>query len=95
MENLSYVYYSNAIRLLASERRKSKRVDEAYRMLVRHNMQAGIEDWLSNPFIKMAMKLLRSFGSNYKIGQAIKLLEEAGEEATVASEAEAKKKKKR
>jgi len=90
VSDLSYVFYVNALKLIAAERRRSRRIDEVYRMLARHNVQADLVDWLSNPFIKMAMKLLRNFGSNYKIGQAIKLLEEAGEEAEAS-----KSKKKR
>lgn len=81
MSELAHVFYSNALKLLATERRRSRRIDEVYRILARHNVQADMADWLSNPFIRTAMKLLRSFSSNYKIQQAMKLLEEAGEES--------------
>jgi hypothetical protein len=93
MADLAYVYYSNAIKLLASERRKSRRVDEVYRMLVRHNIEAGLADWLANPFIRTALTILKKFTDNYKIREATRLLYEAGEEATAAAEATAKKKK--
>jgi hypothetical protein len=94
-KDLAYVYYSNAIKLLATERRKSQRIDKVYRMLARHNVQAGLADWLANPFIRTALQILKKFTDNYKIREATRLLYEAGEEATAASEAEAKKKKKR
>lgn len=94
MNNLAHVFYSNAVRLIAEERRSSKRIDEVYRILVTHNVEAGLTDWLANPFIKTALQILRKFTDNYKIREATRLLYEAGEEA-MASEAEASKKKKR
>lgn len=81
MEELSYVFYSNALKLIASERRTSRRIDEVYRILARHNVQAGLADWLSNPFIRTALQILRKFTDNYKIREATRLLYEAGEEA--------------
>ncbi len=90
---LVYIYYANAIKLIASERRAHRSIDQAYRILVQHNMQADLTDWLSNPFIRTALQILRKFTDNYKIREATRLLYEAGEEATAASEAAKKKKR--
>ncbi len=81
MESLSQIYYANAIKMIASERRSSKQIDDVYRILVRHNMQADLTDWLANPFIRTALQILRKFTDNYKIREATRLLYEAGEEA--------------
>ena len=85
MESLSQIFYSNALKILATERRTARRVDEAYRILARRNLNAGIEDWLYNPFVKTALSILEKFSGNYKIKEALKLLQAAGDEAEKAS----------
>ncbi len=82
MTELFRVYYANALRLLASERRLARRVDEVYRILQKNHIQAGLADWLGSPFIGTALTILETFQSNYKIKQAIRLLKEAGKEAS-------------
>jgi hypothetical protein len=95
VSDLVQVYYSNALNLLNSSvpaqpgvkgekapRRLDRQIDRAYRMLARYQLKAGLEDFLANPFVRTALSILRKFSSsNYRIEQAIKLLEEAGEEA--------------
>ncbi len=85
MESLPQVLYSNALKILATERRTAQRVDKAYRVLARRNLSAGMEDWLVNPFVKTAISILEKFTSNYKIREALKLLQAAGEEAEKAN----------
>ena len=80
-ESLPQVLYANAIKILALERRSAKRIDQAYRILARRNMSAGLEDWLYNPFVKTALSILEKFSKNYRIKEALKLLKAAGEEA--------------
>jgi hypothetical protein len=84
-ESLAQVLYANAIKILATERRSHRRVDEVYRILARRNVSAGLENWLYNPFIKTALSILEKFSGNYKIKEAIKLLQEAGKEAEIAA----------
>jgi hypothetical protein len=84
MENLSQILYTNALNILAMERRTARRVDEAYRILARRNLNAGLEDWLYNPFVKTALSILQKFSGNYRIKEALKLLQAAGEEAEKA-----------
>jgi len=83
-ESLAQILYANAIKLLDSERRSARRIDQAYRILARRNVNAGLEDWLYNPFVKTALTILQKFSSNYKIREALKLLQAAGEEAEKA-----------
>lgn len=78
------VCYANALRLLAMERRKARRIDHVYRVLSRHYLEAGIVEWLANPFIRTALVILEKFQADYRIKEAIKLLREAGEEASKA-----------
>ena len=77
--------------LLNAERRRAGRVNAAYKLLSKTPIQAGVEDWLTNPFVRTAMTILKGLSSNYKIRQAIQLLTEAGKDA----EEEASKKKRR
>lgn len=92
------IFYRNAMALLAKERRSSRRVNAAYKILLRNErefrpatvVQAGAIEWLANPFVRTALSILQSLSGNYKIREAIKLLKEAGAE----EEAEAEKKKK-
>ncbi len=83
-ENISQTLYANAVKILALERRTARRVDEAYRILARRNVAAAIEDWLVNPFVKTAISILEKFSNNYRIKEALKLLQAAGEEAEKA-----------
>lgn len=81
-ETLPSILYANALKLLGTERRVAKRIDEAYRILARNRVHGAVEDWLQNPFVSTALGILEKFGtSNYKIKQAIQLLREAGKEA--------------
>lgn len=95
MSDLVQVYFTNALNLLNTPtpvapgvkaqkcpRRLDRQIDRAYRMLARHQLKAGLEDFLANPFVRTAMSILRKFSAgNYRIQQALNLLEEAGEEA--------------
>ena len=94
VSDLAQTYYTNAMNLLnsrvpagpgvraeGSPRRQHRAVDQAYRLLVRARVEASLEDFLGNPFVRTALGILRRFSSNYRVEQAIKLLEEAGEEA--------------
>jgi hypothetical protein len=94
METLPQILYTNAIKILATERRSARRIDEAYRILVRRNLNAGLEDWLYNPFVKTALSILEKFSGNYKIKEALKLLQAAGDEAEKANKPGRKQKKK-
>jgi hypothetical protein len=77
------VYLANAIKLIASERRKAQRVNRLYYKLIGKiqkdptNIQAGMIDLLSNPFIKSAISILEKFESNYKLREAAKLIKQA------------------
>jgi len=93
MESLQQIFYQNALKLLAQERRKARRIDGAYRTLARRNMRGSLEDWLYNPFVKTAISILSKFSSNYKIKEALKLLQAAGEEAEKANQPGRKKKR--
>jgi len=98
MSDLAQVYVTNALNLLCAAtpaapgvkgqkcpRRLHRDIDRAYRMLARHHLQGSLEDFLANPFVRTALSILRRFtGGNYKIQQAVALLEEAGKEATKA-----------
>lgn len=84
METIAQVLYANAVKLLATERRTARRVDEAYRILTERGVSAGVEDWLANPFVQTAIGILEKFTSNYRIREALKLLKAAGEEAEKA-----------
>jgi len=84
-EKLHQVLYSNALKILATERRTAKRIDDVYRTLARHNMRASMDEWLYNPFVKTALGILERFSSNYKIREALKLLQAAGDEAEKAN----------
>lgn len=84
-QTLAQVFYDNALKMLASERRKAQRIDKAYRTLARRNVHGGLEEWLYNPFVKTAMSILEKFTDNYKIREALKLLQAAGEEAEKAN----------
>lgn len=84
METTAQILYSNAVKILALERRTARRVDEAYRILAKRNVSASMEDWLVNPFVKTAISILEKFASNYRIKEALKLLQAAGEEAEKA-----------
>ena len=86
--SLSQVYFDNALCLLASERRSSRRVNAAYQTLKKNQVTAGIEDWMTNPFVRTALSILQSLSGSYKVREAIRLLKAAG------TEAEAEKKKK-
>jgi hypothetical protein len=83
------IYYDNAVEFLRQERRSHRRVNAAYTILKKNNIEAGAVEWLANPFVRTALSILQSLSGNYKIKEAIKLLKEAGSEA----EAETKKKK--
>lgn len=83
-ETTAQVLYANAVKILALERRTARRVDKAYRVLARHNVNAAVEDWLVNPFVKTALSILEKFSGNYRIKEALKLLKAAGEEAEKA-----------
>ena len=72
------VLYGNALKLISMERRRARRIDQVYRMMARHNLQAGVVDWLANPFIQTALSILERFSANYRIKEAVKLLREAG-----------------
>lgn len=89
------VYWDNALKLLAEAAGEEPRVNEAVKVLLHQELEtgivAGIEDFLSNPFIQTALSILETFQKNYKVGQAIKLLKEAGKEF----EEETRKKKKK
>jgi arsenate reductase-like glutaredoxin family protein len=87
--SLAQVCFDNAVKILATERRSSQRVNAAYRILQKNNIEAGVVDWLSNPFIRTALSILQSMSGSYKVKEAIRLLKEAGTEA----EDEQKKKK--
>ena len=89
MSALAKTYYDNALTLLKQERRSSRRVNAAYKVLLQNHIQAGAVEWLANPFVRTALSILQSLSGNYKIKEAIKLLKEAGCEAEV----ENKKKK--
>jgi hypothetical protein len=58
-------------------------------LLKKTSIEAGIIDFLANPFVRSALGILEKFQSNKRISEAIKLLKEAGEE----EEKEVKKKK--
>ena len=87
MSDYARVCYTNALELLRQERRSSRRINAAYQTLKQNSIEAGIVDWLSNPFVRTALSILQSLQGNYKVREAIKLLKEAG------SEAESEKKK--
>ena len=87
MSDYARVCYANALELLRQERRSSRRINAAYQTLKQNSIEAGIVDWLSNPFVRTALSILQSLQGNYKVREAIKLLKEAG------SEAESEKKK--
>ncbi len=72
---------NNALTLLKSSQRAHKDVHLTYKRLNTIYVRGGLADFLSNPFISTAMSILKTFSTNYKIQQAIKLLQEAGEEA--------------
>lgn len=88
MSELSKIYVKNALALLGNE--EDPRAKEAISLLTQSNIQAGLVDWLANPFVRSAMSILNMMQGNPKVKQAIKLLTEAGEEEEKAS----KKKKK-
>jgi hypothetical protein len=90
---MSRLYYANAVKILAGERRSARQIDHAWRILNSHNIPAGMVDWLTNPFVRTALGILEKFQSNYKVKEAIKLLKEAGEEAK--QEKESRKRGKR
>jgi hypothetical protein len=75
------IYYRNALNFLKGERRKAKRIDEAYRKLNRFNLAGGFVDFLANPFIRSAISILEKFTGNYKVKEALRLLKEAGQES--------------
>ncbi len=80
-KELKQVFFSNALNLIKQERRKARRIYEVYARLHQLQVRGGItENILSNPFIKTALSILKTFVGNYKIKQAIKLLQEAAEE---------------
>ena len=81
-DSLESVYFRNALRLLAQERRRDNRINQVYIRLRQHNVTAAVEDWLSNPFVSTALLILEKLSGNYRIQQAIKLLREAGAEHT-------------
>ena len=90
------VFYLNARNLIKSELEAQPGLAPALAALESAQAQpgiaAGVEDFLANPFIQTALSILRSFSKNYKIGQAIKLLEEAGKDEQ-ESQRKARKKK--
>ena len=90
-EPLEVVYYRNAMRLLAAERRRDRRINEIYCRLRGHEVKAELSDWLANPFVRTALLILEKFQGSYKISQAIKLLREAGEEAQATKKKKGKK----
>ena len=77
---LSEVYYKNALALLSSERRKAGRINAAYKLLSKTPINAAVEDWLTNPFVRTALTILKGLSSNFKVREAIRLLSEAGKE---------------
>jgi hypothetical protein len=81
--DLCEILYHNALVLLSSERRRARQIDQAWRILCNHNARiyGGLVEWLANPFFHTAIKILRKFTNNYKIRQALKLLDEAAEES--------------
>ena len=74
------VFLLNAFRVLRPLRGTDVRIDEVLALLEREHFSAGLETFLANPFIQTALKILKSFNKNYKIEQAVRLLEEAGKE---------------
>lgn len=95
-QGLGKVYWDNALKLLAEAAAEEPGVNEAVKVLLHRDLEAGIQagivDFLSNPFIQTALTILETFQKNYKVGQAIKLLKEAGKEF---EEEESRKKKKK
>ena len=55
------------------------------------SIQAGLDDFLSNPFVQTALGILKSFNKTYKVKQAIQLLEEAGREYQEAEDRKARR----
>ncbi len=90
------VFHLNAIRLLSDEVERTPALRPALDALTHRQLQdgilAGVEDFLANPFVQTALTILKSLSRNYKVGQAVKLLEEAGRDY---EEEQRKKKKKR
>lgn len=91
MSALAEIYYTNALAILRTERRKAARVNAAYKLLTKTPITAGVEDWLQNPFVKTALTILQALTGNWRVREAIKLLKAAGEEA----EQEARKTKRK
>jgi len=90
-ESLQELYVKNALRFIKAERRSARKVNEAYLMLSRCNIQAGLVDWLANPYLRTALSILEKFTGNYKIQQAVKLLREAGEDQEKVTKSAKKK----
>lgn len=90
------VFHLNALRILHDEAEATPRLRSALVALehpqLQRGIRAGLEDFLANPFVQTAMSILRTFGKNYKVNQAVKLLEEAGKDY---AEEQRKSKKKR
>jgi len=89
-------YHLTALKILRLELASQPELEPVLEALghkeLETRIQAGVEDFLANPFVQTALSILKNLSKNYKIGQAIKLLEEAGKDY---EEAERKKKKKR
>ena len=80
MENsLKKVFIENALNLISQVDYPG--VQKAYQGLTQVRLDAGLaEEFLSNGYIKTALAILKTFVGNYKIKQALKLLQEAAEE---------------
>ena len=78
--SLATAYYNNAMAFLKTERRKAARVNAAYRLLQKNSITASAEDWLKNPFVRTALKILQGLTTNPKVRESLRLLKEAGEE---------------
>lgn len=83
------IFAKNALDLLEPMATTSPELAKAYLLLRKTSIEAGIIDFLANPFVRSALGILEKFQSNKRISEAIKLLKEAGEE----EEKEVKKKK--
>jgi hypothetical protein len=89
-EPLSVVLARNAMNLLAKERgylfahrcgwvlTRMKSMPVHASLMNGQAVQADVEDFLANPFVKTAMMILEKLSGNYRVSQAMKLLREAG-----------------
>ncbi len=91
---LSEVLAKNALAVLEPIAAEDKDVARAYLMLRQQRVEAGLVDFLANPFVRSAMGILEMLVGNAKVREAVKLLKEAGKEAEEEKKKKPAKKKK-